>query len=87
MFRTLAGAVLGFLFGAALAAGLLFATVGIVRRLLTPEMAVEHGVIYLSVVLGAGFGAVTGALVGLAGTVRAALRSRPPESPPTRPAA
>ena len=37
---------------------------------------VEHGVVYLTLVLGAGFGAICGALTGLAGAVLRAWRER-----------
>ena len=66
MLRTFGCSLLGSLLGALLAAIVLRATVAVVRLTIEPEMAVEHWVIYLSVVLGAGFGSLSGAVVGLA---------------------
>ena len=57
MFRPLAGAVVG----AMLAAALLAATNRVLALLVTPMQSIEHWVVYLSVVLGAGFGAVAAA--------------------------
>jgi hypothetical protein len=74
--KTLVGALIGLLGGAVLTPLLLRVSVAVVRSVLEPPMRIEHGVIYLSVVLGASAGAVTGALVGLAGAVVAALRER-----------
>jgi hypothetical protein len=70
------------LVGAVLAALLLVAAVPIVRQFLAPPvLAVEHWVIYLSLILGAGFGALSGALAGVAGSVARAIReNRPPST-------
>jgi hypothetical protein len=69
MLKALIASLLGALLGALVAAVLLRATVGVVRLTLEPVMAVEHWVIYLGVLLGAGFGSVSGAVAGLAGVV------------------
>jgi hypothetical protein len=80
--KTLVGALIGLLGGAVLTPLLLRVAVAVVGWLLEPPtMRIEHGVIYLGVVLGTSAGAVTGALVGLAGAVVAALRERHPSTP------
>jgi hypothetical protein len=84
--RTALGAVLGLLAGVAAAAGLLYATRQALRWATAPKIfEMEHWVIYVGVLLGAGFGAVSGALAGLAGVLGRAGRERPPEvSAPSR---
>jgi hypothetical protein len=54
----------------------------VVLRFMTPPklFEMEHRTIYLTVVLGAGFGAVCGGLIGAAGAFVRALRERPPTS-------
>jgi hypothetical protein len=69
------------LFGALLAAVLLRATVAVVRWTVEPAMAVEHWVIYLGVLMGAGFGSLSGAVAGLAGVVARAAHERNQRSP------
>lgn len=69
MRRTVIGSLIGTLLGAVLAAVLLRATVAVVRLTLEPQMAVEHWVIYVGVLLGAGFGSLSGAVAGLAGVL------------------
>jgi hypothetical protein len=85
--RAAVAALCGLALGALAAAGLLWLTERALRQLTAPKVfEVEHSVIYLGVILGAGFGAVSGALAGLAGAVAAALRrkeSSPPPSPPS----
>jgi hypothetical protein len=79
--RTALGAALGVLLGVLVAAGLLLATRQVLRWATAPKIfAMEHGVIYIGVLLGAGFGAVSGALAGLASTLVRAVRERPPAS-------
>jgi hypothetical protein len=77
MLRAAFGAVVGLLAGVLCVAGLLPLAWWAVNALLAPPaLRMEHGVIYLSLVLGAGLGAVCGALAGVAGVVRRALRDR-----------
>jgi hypothetical protein len=83
MLRTLVGALVGLVSGGVLAALLLRLAVAVVRWLLEPPLRVEHWVIYLSLILGAGFGALSGALAGLAGAITAALRESPRATPPS----
>ena len=67
MRRTLLGVVCGLVCGVACAAGLLAGTNAVLAWLTAPQrFAVEHGVVYLGVILGAGFGAVAGGIVGMA---------------------
>ncbi len=80
MLRTLVSSFVGMLLGALLAAVLLRGTVAVVRWTVEPLMAVEHWVIYVGILLGAGFGAVSGAVVGLAGVVVRTIRERPQRS-------
>ena len=81
MGKALVSTLVGLVAGVALTAGLLRGTNAVVNRLKAPKVfEMEPNTIYVSVVLGAGFGAVSGALVGLAGAVARAGRE-----PPTRP--
>jgi hypothetical protein len=82
MLRTAIASLIGLPAGALLFALLLRLTVWIVRAGSDPPLAVEHDVIYLGVLLGAGFGAVAGALVGLAGTLARTVPLTP--HPPSR---
>lgn len=67
MLRATLTAVAGAISGAALAALLLWLTsLALAWRTAPETFRIEHGVIYVSVVLGAGFGAVAGALIGAA---------------------
>ena len=69
MRRTMLGVLCGSLLGVACAAGLLVGTNAVLAWLTAPQrFAVEHGVVYLGVILGAGFGALAGGLVGVAGS-------------------
>jgi hypothetical protein len=68
MGRTLLGILCGLFVGVACAAGLLAGTNAVLAWLTAPtRFAIEHGVVYLGVILGAGFGAVAGGMVGVAG--------------------
>ena len=58
MRRALIGAVAGLGF----AAGILAGTHRVLAQLVSPMQAMEHWVVYLSMVLGAGFGAVAASL-------------------------
>ena len=63
MRRTLLGIGCGAVVGIACAVGLLVATNAFLAWWTAPtRFAIEHQVIYLAVVLGAGFGALTGGL-------------------------
>lgn len=63
MFRSLFAILAGALAGACLAGLLVFATSQALAWYTSPRrFEIEHGVIYLAVVLGAGFGAVCGIL-------------------------
>ena len=84
MGKAVVGALVGLVAGVAVTAGLLRGTNAVVNRLKGKVLEMEPGTIYVSVVLGAGFGAVSGALVGLAGAVARAGRE-PPAAPPARP--
>ena len=67
MGRTLLGILCGLIAGVACAAGLLWGTNAVLAWLTAPtRFAIEHGVVYLGVILGAGFGAVAGGMVGVA---------------------
>jgi hypothetical protein len=67
MRRTLIGVACGLNLGVACAAGLLVGTNAVLASLTAPRrFEVEHWVVYLGVILGAGFGAVAGGLVGVA---------------------
>ncbi len=75
MLRTLACAGLGWVVGAGLTAGLLWVVREILRWQTAPRtFEIEHAVIYLAVVMGAGFGALCGALAGLAGLLARSRR-------------
>jgi hypothetical protein len=79
MIRTAVGALVGTLAGLAVAALILRTAWSFLAWRTAPRLfEVEHGVIYLALVLGAGFGALCGALAGLAGAVLRAWRERPP---------
>lgn len=54
--------LLGALIGVVIAALLLLATRQILPRIAPPEAKIEPSVVYLSIILGAGFGAVCGAI-------------------------
>jgi hypothetical protein len=84
--KAVVGAVVGLLAGVAVTAGLLRGTNVVVNRLKGKVFEMEPGTIYVSVVLGAGFGAVSGALAGLAGAVARAGRERStaPPAPPSQ---
>lgn len=58
MIRCMIGAVIGLAF----AAGILWGTNAVLARTVSPMLAMEHSAIYVSMVLGAGFGAVAAAL-------------------------
>ena len=69
MRRTLLGILCGLVLGVACSAGLLAATNAFLAWMTAPtRFAIEHGVVYLGVILGAGFGAVAGGMVGFAST-------------------
>jgi hypothetical protein len=81
MFRTILLTLAGLLLGIGLVVVILLATNRVIRWITAPKIfEIEYGVLYLTVVLGAGFGAVCGALVGLAGVISRILRDRPPTS-------
>lgn len=70
MLRTALGSVVGMLLGVGCTALILFATNQVVAWMTAPvRFEIEYGVIYLTVILGAGFGSVCGAMVGLASAV------------------
>jgi len=74
--RTLLAVWLGLLGGVGASAGLLWGTHLALAWWTAPRIfAVEHGTIYLAVVLGGGFGAVAGSAVGLAGVIQRANRA------------
>jgi hypothetical protein len=74
---TLAGALTGIVFVVVI----LSLTNVVLRWMASPRIfEIEHGTVYLTIMLGAGFGAVCGALIGAAGAVVRALRERPPTS-------
>jgi hypothetical protein len=79
MWRPLLGAVVGFVAGVGLTALLLRGTWAAVARLKEPLLfEMNPDVIYLTVVLGAGFGALCGALTGVtAALLREWRRGRP----------
>jgi hypothetical protein len=78
MWRPLLGAVVGMLAGAGLTGLILRVTKGVIDQVKAPLVfEVDPRVIYLTVVLGAGFGALCGTLVGLtAALLREWRRSR-----------
>jgi hypothetical protein len=93
MIRATVAALVGLLAGATLAAALVWLAMHWLRGQTAPKSyEVEHWVVYVTLVVGAGLGAVSGAVIGLAGAVSAALRRRessatPPTPPgPSRPA-
>lgn len=66
LIRLLLAVALGISLGVAVTAGLLSATHTALNALTAPKIfAIDHSVIYLSIVLGAGFGAVIGTLASL----------------------
>jgi hypothetical protein len=70
MIRTLLVVSVGALAGIAAGAGLLLATRTVLRWQSAPKVfEVEHWVIYLGLIVSAGFGAVCGALAALARAV------------------
>jgi hypothetical protein len=70
MLRTALSAATGVLVGVGLAVLTLCVTSGVLARMTAPKtFEVEHWVVYLSVVLGAGFGGLCGALAGVVGAV------------------
>jgi hypothetical protein len=85
MIRATLAALAGLLLGAAAAPSLVWlASLWLNAQPSAPVMLVDRWVIYLTLVLGAGFGALTGAVVGMAGAVAAALRRREADSPPRK---
>jgi hypothetical protein len=77
MLRTILLALAGLAAGVLVAAGLLGATAAVLRWQTEPLVfKVKHDVIYLGILLGAGFGAVTGAVAGLAHVLDRAWRQR-----------
>ena len=69
MRRTLLGVLCGLFLGVACAAGLLVGTNVVLAWMTAPQrFAIEHGVVYLGIILGAGFGALAGGMVGFAST-------------------
>jgi hypothetical protein len=71
------GAGVGLVAGVLIAAGVLWGANQVVRWMTAPRaFQMEHWVIYLGALLGAGFGTVCGALAGLASAVVRALRER-----------
>ena len=79
MFRTTLLIIAGALAGIAFVVVLLRLTNVVLHWMTAPKVfEIEHGTIYLTVVLGAGFGAVCGALIGTVGTIVRALRERTP---------
>jgi hypothetical protein len=80
MLKGLFAVLTGLLSGVVLAGLLLQATHAILQAFLEPPMAMERWVIYLGVVLGAGFGSITGALAAVAGVVAKGFRTRGPSS-------
>jgi hypothetical protein len=81
MFRTLLSAAIGFIVGVAATTGLLWTTSLVLRWQTAPKVyAIDHGVIYQTIVIGAGFGAVVGALSGLAAALARKRHEPPSES-------
>jgi hypothetical protein len=77
MSRATVGALVGLLLGATAAPALVWlATLWLNAQPNKPTFLVDHWVIYLTLVLGAGFGALSGAVIGLAGAITVALRRR-----------
>jgi hypothetical protein len=79
MLRTTLLTLAGALAGIAVVVVVLRLTNVVLHWMTAPKVfEIEHGTIYLTVVLGAGFGAVCGALIGTVGAIVRTLRERPP---------
>ncbi len=79
MLRTTLAAIAGMLAGLAATVGVLRGAAAVLAWATAPQVfTIEHGVIYTTLVLGAGFGAVCGTLIGLGGAVVRARRDRSP---------
>jgi hypothetical protein len=77
MLRTALAGLVGVLAGVGLTVLLLWLTHLVLDATTAPQVfRIEHGVVYTTVVLGAGFGGLCGTLVGLAGVVVRGLRDR-----------
>ncbi len=77
MFRTTLLTIAGALAGIAIVVAILFVTNLVIRWITAPRVfEIEYGVLYLTVILGAGFGAVCGALIGVAGVIERIPRER-----------
>jgi hypothetical protein len=74
------GSLLGLLAGVACVAGLLPASIWVVRLMQSPILQVEQWVYYVGVILGAAAGALCGALAGTTAAVVRALRDPPPRT-------
>lgn len=67
MWRCLLGALIGLLSGVGLAVGLLWISFQVLKWQTAPLVfQMEHGVIYQSLILGAGFGALCGTVIATA---------------------
>ncbi len=78
MLRTTLMTLAGMLAGIALVVVILRLTNVVHHWMTSPKVfEIEHGTLYLSVVLGAGFGAVCGALIGAVGAIVRTWRERP----------
>jgi hypothetical protein len=78
MLRTTMMTLAGMLAGVALVGVILRLTNVVHHWMTSPKVfEIEHGTLYLTVVLGAGFGGVCGALIGATGAIVRALRERP----------
>jgi hypothetical protein len=74
MLRTTLLTLAGTLTGIALVVVISWSTNVVLRWMTAPRtFEIEHGTLYLTIVLGAGFGAVCGALIGAVGAVVRAL--------------
>jgi hypothetical protein len=77
MIRTTLGALGGMIAGVGVTALLLTLTRIILAWKTAPQVfEIEHGVVYLAVILGGGFGGLSGALAGLAGILLRTARQR-----------
>ena len=79
MRRTFMGILCGLILGVACAAGLLAGTNAVLAWLTAPKrFAIEHGVVYIGVILGAGFGALAGGMLGFTSAWLRRYDTRPP---------
>jgi hypothetical protein len=77
MGKVVLGSLVGLLLGVGCVAGLLPATVGVIRLGQSPALQVEHWVYYVCVTIGAAAGALCGALTGMTAAIVRVLREPP----------